>query len=129
MYKITYLDLCHTSIYKQFDTGDITAVIRSEERDDFRDFVRTSHPPQWHGGYKARLELLNPFLTLRQTIEARCVDRTSTDGVDSDLAVFKLLSSSSVSRIETWVSFILFSCLEIQSLKQTPYNQAHHVAS
>ncbi len=126
---MTYLDLCHTPIDEQFDTGDITTIIRCEERGGFCNFIRTSHPPHRHSGYKTPLELLNLFLTLRQAIEARCVDRTRTDGVDSDLAVFKLLSSSSVSRIETWVSFILFSCLEIQSLKQTPYNQAHHVAS
>jgi hypothetical protein len=40
--------LSHTPIYEQFDTRDIT---------------------QRRGGYKIRLELLNLFLTLRQTIE------------------------------------------------------------
>ena len=60
--KNTYLDLCHAYIGGQLDTSDITAVIRSEERGDFRDFIRTSHPPQRYGRYKARLELLNLFL-------------------------------------------------------------------
>jgi hypothetical protein len=34
LYKITYSDLRHTPIYEQFDSGDITAVIRSEEWDE-----------------------------------------------------------------------------------------------
>jgi hypothetical protein len=82
--KITYLDLCHTPIYEQFYTGNITAIIRSKERDGFRDFVRTSHSSQRHGGYNARHELL-----VRATGH-RCVNRTRTYGVDSDLALFQL---------------------------------------
>jgi hypothetical protein len=82
--KITYLDLCCTPIDEQFDAGDITAVIRREERDGFRDFVRTSHPPHRHGGYNARHELL-----VRATGH-RCLDRTRADGVDADLALFEL---------------------------------------
>jgi hypothetical protein len=82
--------LCHTPIDEQFDSGNITAVIRREERDGFRDFVRTSHPPHRHGGYNARLELLYLFVTLCQAIEGRCVDRTRTYGVDADLAVFQI---------------------------------------
>ena len=81
--------MCHTPIDEQFDAGDITAVIRSEERDGFRDFVRTSHPTKWHGRYNARFELVKLFLTLREAIEARCVNGTRADGVDTDLAVFQ----------------------------------------
>jgi hypothetical protein len=96
--KIAYLDLCHTPIYEQFDTGDITAVIRREERDGFRDFVRTSNSTHRHAGYNARLELLGLFLSLCQAIEARCVDRARADGVDSDLAVFQLDCPSASER-------------------------------
>src|SRR5512133_2444383 len=85
-----HLDLCHTPIDEQFNTGDITAVIRSEERDDVGYFVRTPHPPKRYRGYKARLKLVDLFLTLRQAIESRCVDNTRTDGVDTDLTLFQL---------------------------------------
>ena len=88
--KITYLDLCLTPIYEQFYTGDITAVIRCEERDGFRDFVRTSHSTHRHAGYEARLYLLALFLSLYRATEDRCVDRARTDGVDADLAVFQI---------------------------------------
>jgi len=78
LYKSTYLDLSSAPLYEQFNTGDITAIIRREERDGFRDFVRSAHPPQRYGGYKARLELLKLFLTLYQAIKARCVNHTFT---------------------------------------------------
>jgi hypothetical protein len=78
LYKSTYLDLCHTPIDEQFNSGDTTAIIRREERDGFGDFVRSAHPPQRYGGYKARLELLKLFLTLCQAIKARCVNHTFT---------------------------------------------------
>jgi hypothetical protein len=64
--KITYLDLCHTPIYEQFYTCNITTIIRREERDSFGDFVRTSHSTHRHAGYNARLELLDLFLSLCQ---------------------------------------------------------------
>jgi hypothetical protein len=51
--KIAYLDLSHTPIYEQFDTGNITAVVRPEEGDGFRDFVRIAHPPHRHAGHEA----------------------------------------------------------------------------
>src|SRR5258707_12919239 len=38
-------DLRHTSIDEQFDAGDVAAVIRREELDCLRDFVRCSHTP------------------------------------------------------------------------------------
>ena len=53
-------------------------------------FRRNAHPSHRYGGYKARLELLDLFFTLRQAIEDRRVDRTRADRVDSDLAVFQL---------------------------------------
>jgi hypothetical protein len=56
-----HLDLCHTPIHEQFDASDITPVIRREERGGLCDFVRTSHPTHRHGGYNARLELLDLF--------------------------------------------------------------------
>ncbi len=71
-----HLDLCHTSIYKQFDTCNITTVIRSKERDDFSDFVRTSHTPHRYAGHEASLYLLDLFLTLYHAIEDRCIDIT-----------------------------------------------------
>src|SRR6478609_3718309 len=85
-----HLDLCHTSIHEQFDASDITAVIRCEERDGFRDFVRTSHSTHRHAGYEARLYLLDLFLSLYRAIEDGCVDRARADGVDTDLAVFQI---------------------------------------
>ena len=84
------LDLRHTPINEQFDAGEITAVIRREEQNDFRDFVRSSHPTQRYGGYYTRLELLKLFSRLHQATEARCVYWTRTDGVDTDLAAFQI---------------------------------------
>ena len=54
-----HLDLCHTTIYEQFYTGDITAVIRREEQGGFRDFVRAAHPPHRYASHDARLYLLD----------------------------------------------------------------------
>ena len=48
-------DLCHTPIYEQFYTGDITAVIRRKERDGFCDFVRIAHPPYRHSAHEVCL--------------------------------------------------------------------------
>jgi hypothetical protein len=84
-------DLCPTPIDEQFNAGgDITAVIRREEQHGFRDFVRTSHSTHRHAGYEARLYLLDLFLSLYRAIEDQRIDRTRTDRVDSDLAVFQV---------------------------------------
>ena len=85
-------DLCYTSIDEQFDTGNITAVIRCEERDGFCDFVRIAHPPQRYGVHDTRQQLLVLFVSLRSNCSpgARRVDRTRTNGIDTDLALFKI---------------------------------------
>jgi hypothetical protein len=82
--------LCHTPINEQFNASDITAVIRCEEQDGFRDFVRTSHLPQRHHAHDARLELFDLFLTQSHATEYRRVYWTRTDSIDTDLAVFQI---------------------------------------
>ncbi len=85
-----HLDLCLSPIDEQFDSGDETAVIRGKEQGSFRDFVRVAQPPQRHSGREERQDLLTLLLRLPQATEARCVDRTRTDGVDADLAGFQV---------------------------------------
>src|SRR5215471_2869408 len=85
-------DLCYTPVYEQFNTCDVTAVIRCEERDGFCDFVRIAHPPQRYGVHDTRQQLLVLFVSLRSSCSpgARRVDRTRTNGTDTDLALFKI---------------------------------------
>ena len=83
-------DLRCAAIDKQFDAGNEAAVIGCEEQGSFRNFVRPAYPPQRYGRGEARLELLGLLLILYQAIEARCVDRTRTDRIDTDLAVLEI---------------------------------------
>src|SRR6476646_5771311 len=83
-------DLCLTPIYEQFDTSDITAVIRREERDGFCHFVRTAHSPQWYGAQEGCLQLLALYLSLYHATGHRCVYRARTDSIDADLAMFQI---------------------------------------
>jgi hypothetical protein len=39
---LTYLDLCLTTIYKQFNTGNETALVRCKEGDSFSDIISPS---------------------------------------------------------------------------------------
>ncbi|MFY9798196.1 MAG: hypothetical protein WAK17_06605 [Candidatus Nitrosopolaris sp.] len=48
-------DLCLAPVDEQFNPCDKTAVIRGEEQDGFRDFVRTFHSSQRHGAHEALL--------------------------------------------------------------------------
>ena len=83
-------DLYYTPVDEQFNTCDITAVIRGEERDGFCDFVRIAHPSQ---GYVAQ-ELILQLFASRCRAEAetycKCVYRARADSVDSDLAIFQI---------------------------------------
>ena len=48
-------DLRSAPVDEQFNPCDKTAVIRGEEQDGFRDFVRTFHSSQRHGAHEALL--------------------------------------------------------------------------
>jgi hypothetical protein len=47
-------DLCHATIDKQFDSGDIAAIIRREKQDRFRNLIWTANPAQWHASNQVR---------------------------------------------------------------------------
>src|SRR4051794_16358857 len=51
------LDLSHSAIYKQFDSGDITAVVRGKEDDGFGDFIGSARPTKRCGGGRLGHEL------------------------------------------------------------------------
>jgi hypothetical protein len=48
-----WLELGQAALDKQFDPGDVAAVVRGEEQDGIRDFVHRAHPAHRLGGVGA----------------------------------------------------------------------------
>src|SRR5215469_10047795 len=81
------LDLREAAIHKQFRSSDEAAVVRCQEDNGFRNFVRSAEPPEWNCGGNRFLPLGAGGPGGQQIIQPGRVNGAGTYGVDANAAL------------------------------------------
>ena len=90
--QIEKLDLGVTTVDEQFDAGDVTGVIGSQEGDGFGNFIAGAHAAHGYAADEAGFELLFLFRVFYETADAGSLNWTWAYRVNTNVAVLQVRS-------------------------------------